>query len=144
MPSTKGHFGTLLDMEQRFAVIIEKKDRPVAVMIAESEYLAYQLLKVKACNYLFFYIFNHSANLGRPRLMGVDGANTCSSHKASSQAFKSLTRHLVLPSIFIDLGNLPSSINLLILVALNPVALVTSFNVSNIFIVTPIQFITIM
>jgi hypothetical protein len=76
--------------------------------------------------------------------MGVDGANTCSSHKASSQAFKSLTRHLVLPSIFIGLGNLPSSINLLILVALNPVALVTSFNVSNNFIVTPIQFITIM
>ena len=54
MTSTKGHFGTLLDMEQRFTVVIEKKDRPVAVMIAESEYLAYQLLKVKAGNYLFF------------------------------------------------------------------------------------------
>ena len=54
MPSTKVHFGTLLDMEQRVPVIIEIKDRPVAVMIAESEYLAYQLLKVKAGNYLFF------------------------------------------------------------------------------------------
>jgi hypothetical protein len=54
MPSTKVHFGTLLDMEQRVQVIIEIKDRPVAVMIAESEYLAYQLLKVTVGNYLFF------------------------------------------------------------------------------------------
>jgi prevent-host-death family protein len=50
MPSTeaKTHFGALLDMAQRNPVTIEKKGRPVAVMISESEYAAYQQLKLQA------------------------------------------------------------------------------------------------
>lgn len=50
MPSTKAktHFGALLDMAQRNPVTIEKKGRPVAVMISESEYAAYQQLKLQA------------------------------------------------------------------------------------------------
>ena len=50
MPSTeaKTHFGALLDMAQRNPVTIEKKGRAVAVMISESEYAAYQQLKLQA------------------------------------------------------------------------------------------------
>lgn len=46
MPSTeaKTHFGALLDMAQRHPVSIEKKGRPVAVVISESEFAAYQQL----------------------------------------------------------------------------------------------------
>ncbi len=50
MPSTeaKTHFGALLDMAQHHPVSIEKKGRPVAVVISESEYAAYQQLKLQA------------------------------------------------------------------------------------------------
>jgi prevent-host-death family protein len=50
VPSTeaKTHFGALLDIAQRSPVTIEKKGRPVAVIISESEYAAYQQLKLLA------------------------------------------------------------------------------------------------
>ena len=50
MPSTKAktHFGALLDIAQREPVTIEKKGRPVAVVISESDYEAYQNLKLEA------------------------------------------------------------------------------------------------
>lgn len=44
----KTHFGALLDTAQREPVTIEKKGRPVAVMISESDYKAYQNLKLTA------------------------------------------------------------------------------------------------
>ena len=50
MPSTqaKTHFGALLDTVQSSPVTIEKKGRAVAVVISESEYEAYQNLKLQA------------------------------------------------------------------------------------------------
>jgi prevent-host-death family protein len=50
MPSTeaKTHFGALLDAAQREPVIIEKKGRPVAVIMSEIEYEAYEALKLEA------------------------------------------------------------------------------------------------
>ena len=36
----KTHFGALLDTAQRTPVIIEKKGRPIAVLISEHEYAA--------------------------------------------------------------------------------------------------------
>jgi len=50
MPSTKAktHFGALLDTAQREPVTIEKKGRPVAVVISESDFQAYQKLKLEA------------------------------------------------------------------------------------------------
>ncbi len=44
----KTHFGALLDMAQRNPVTIEKKGRPVAVLLSESEYKVYQRLKLQA------------------------------------------------------------------------------------------------
>ena len=43
----KTHFGALLDMAQRNPVTIEKKGRPVAVILSDSEYKAYQQLKLQ-------------------------------------------------------------------------------------------------
>jgi prevent-host-death family protein len=43
----KTHFGALLDMAQRTPVTIEKKGRPVAVILSDSEYKAYQQLKLQ-------------------------------------------------------------------------------------------------
>jgi len=43
----KTHFGALLDMAQRNPVTIQKKGRPVAVILSESEYKAYQQLKLQ-------------------------------------------------------------------------------------------------
>jgi len=50
MPSTeaKTHFGRLLDTAQGVPVTIEKKGRPVAVVISEKEFEAYQKLKLQA------------------------------------------------------------------------------------------------
>jgi len=50
MPSTKAktHFGALLDTAQREPVTIEKKGRPVAVVISETDFKAYQKLKLEA------------------------------------------------------------------------------------------------
>ena len=50
IPSTeaKTRFGALLDTAQRAPVTIEKKGRPVAVLISEAEYEAYQKLKLQA------------------------------------------------------------------------------------------------
>ena len=47
----KTHFGALLDMAQRNPVTIEKKGRPVAVLLSEGEYKAYQQLKLQALQY---------------------------------------------------------------------------------------------
>ena len=44
----KTHFGALLDTAQRTPVIIEKKGRPIAVLISEHEYAAFQQFKLKA------------------------------------------------------------------------------------------------
>ena len=43
----KTHFGALLDIAQRNPVTIQKKGRPVAVILSESEYKAYQQLKLQ-------------------------------------------------------------------------------------------------
>jgi len=43
----KTHFGALLDMAQINSVTIQKKGRPVAVILSESEYKAYQQLKLQ-------------------------------------------------------------------------------------------------
>lgn len=50
MPSAeaKTHFGALLDVAQREPVTIEKKGRPVAVIMSENEYETYQALKIEA------------------------------------------------------------------------------------------------
>ncbi|WP_341327893.1 type II toxin-antitoxin system Phd/YefM family antitoxin [Methylotuvimicrobium sp. KM2] len=50
IPSTeaKTHFGALLDAAQRHPVMIEKKGRPVAVIMSEHEYEAYEALKLQA------------------------------------------------------------------------------------------------
>ena len=50
MPSTeaKTNFGALLDTAQRESVTIEKKGRPVAVVISKRDYEAYQNLKLEA------------------------------------------------------------------------------------------------
>ena len=50
MPSTeaKTHFGALLDAAQRGPITIEKKGRPVAVIMSENEYENYQALKIEA------------------------------------------------------------------------------------------------
>lgn len=50
IPSTeaKTRFGALLDTAQRAPVTIEKKGRAVAVLISETEYEAYQKLKLQA------------------------------------------------------------------------------------------------
>ena len=44
----KTHFGALLDAAQREPITIEKKGHPVAVIISESEYEAYETLKIEA------------------------------------------------------------------------------------------------
>ena len=44
----KTHFGALLDTAQRTPVIIEKKGRPIAVLVSEHEYAAFQQFKLKA------------------------------------------------------------------------------------------------
>jgi len=44
----KTHFGALLDTAQREPVAIEKKGRPVAVMISMEEYKAHEKLKLEA------------------------------------------------------------------------------------------------
>jgi prevent-host-death family protein len=44
----KTRFGALLDTAQRVPVVIEKKGRPVAVLISENEYAIYQQLKLEA------------------------------------------------------------------------------------------------
>ena len=63
MPSTeaKTHFGALLDKAQREPVLIEKKGRPVAVMMSEVEYQSYEALKLDA--------------LQRDLMMGIEQAN---------------------------------------------------------------------
>jgi prevent-host-death family protein len=43
----KTNFGALLDMAQRNPVTIEKKGRPVAVIVSDSEYKVYQQLKLQ-------------------------------------------------------------------------------------------------
>lgn len=50
MPSTeaKTHFGALLDAAQREPITIEKKGRPVAVIMSENEYEAYESLKIES------------------------------------------------------------------------------------------------
>lgn len=44
----KSNFGALLDSAQREPVIIEKKGRPVAVMMSHEEYRAYEMMKLDA------------------------------------------------------------------------------------------------
>jgi prevent-host-death family protein len=50
MPSTeaKTHFGALLDTAQREPITIEKKGRPVAVIMSQNDYEAYEALKLEA------------------------------------------------------------------------------------------------
>ena len=50
MPSkeAKTHFWALLDAVQREPITIEKKGRPVAVIMSENEYEAYEALKLEA------------------------------------------------------------------------------------------------
>ena len=50
MPSTKAktHFGALLDATQGEPITIEKKGRPVAVIMSKIEYEAYGSLKLEA------------------------------------------------------------------------------------------------
>ena len=50
MASTKAktHFGALLDATQREPITIEKKGRPVAVIMSKIEYEAYESLKLEA------------------------------------------------------------------------------------------------
>jgi prevent-host-death family protein len=44
----KSNFGTLLDTAQREPVTIEKKGRPVAVMVSHETYQAFESLKLDA------------------------------------------------------------------------------------------------
>ena len=44
----KTHFGALLDATQREPITIEKKGRPVAVIMSKIEYEAYESLKLEA------------------------------------------------------------------------------------------------
>ena len=44
----KSHFGALLDTAQREPVMIEKKGRPVAVIMSCEEYKAHESLKLEA------------------------------------------------------------------------------------------------
>ncbi len=44
----KSNFGALIDTAQREPVTIEKKGRPVAVVMSHEEYQAYQLMKLEA------------------------------------------------------------------------------------------------
>jgi len=44
----KSNFGALLDTAQREPVTIEKKGRPVAVMMSHEEYRNYELMKLDA------------------------------------------------------------------------------------------------
>ena len=44
----KSHFGALLDAAQQGPVMIEKKGRPVAVMVSYSEYRNHERLKLEA------------------------------------------------------------------------------------------------
>lgn len=43
----KSNFGALIDAAQREPVTIEKKGRPVAVVMSHEEYQAYQLMKLE-------------------------------------------------------------------------------------------------
>ena len=63
MPSTeaKTHFGALLDKAQREPVRIEKKGRPVAVIMSENEYQIYEDLKL--------------ASLQQDLMAGIEQAN---------------------------------------------------------------------
>jgi prevent-host-death family protein len=44
----KSNFGALIDTAQREPVMIEKKGRPVAVMMSHEEYRNYELMKLDA------------------------------------------------------------------------------------------------
>ena len=44
----KSHFGALLDTAQREPVMIEKKGRPVAVVVSCEEYKTHESLKLEA------------------------------------------------------------------------------------------------
>ncbi|CAG1022044.1 hypothetical protein MTYM_01448 [Methylococcales bacterium] len=44
----KSNFGALIDAAQREPVTIEKKGRPVAVMISHLEYRAYEQMKLES------------------------------------------------------------------------------------------------
>lgn len=46
--AAKSHFGALLDTAQREPVAIQKKGRPVAVMVSYEEYQAHERLKMEA------------------------------------------------------------------------------------------------
>jgi prevent-host-death family protein len=47
----KSNFGALLDCAQRGSVTIEKKGRPVAVMISYEDYKNHEILKIESLRY---------------------------------------------------------------------------------------------